>query len=114
MTTRIFERAIVCAGFVALSMWLVGQTALAKTKVVDCDKGKSIQTEVDKVTPGDPATIFITGVCNEDVNRRTGDGEGFVAARNVEEGCTRNMTLSVASLLSQIDELRRQHSCDVE
>ena len=71
MTTRIFERAVVCASFVALAISLVGQTAMAKKPpkltVVDCNNG-SIQTAVDKVNPGDTATIFITGECDEDVN----------------------------------------------
>ena len=67
MTTRIIERAIVCAWVVALSMWLVGQTALAKSVVVECNKGKSIQTAVDKAKFGVPTVITIEGTCTEDV-----------------------------------------------
>ncbi len=67
MTTRIFERAIVCAGFVALSMWLVGQPALAGTTKVNCKKGESIQAAVDAVIIGDPTVFEIKGTCTEDV-----------------------------------------------
>ena len=73
MDIRIFERTIVGAGFVALFMWLVGQTALAVSTVVNCNKGESIQAAVDAAAIGVLTEITIKGTCTEDVTNTNDD-----------------------------------------
>ena len=67
MAISLIRRAVVCAGIAALSMWLVGQTALATSIVVKCNK-ESIQDAVDAAIVGVPTEIKIKGTCTEDVS----------------------------------------------
>lgn len=53
---------------VVITLALIGTLAgsgSAKTRTAKCDKGKSLQKQIDKAKPGD--TIVITGTCEENV-----------------------------------------------
>jgi len=81
MTNSFVRLTIVCAGFVAVSMWLVGQTAFAGTTKVNCNKGESIQAAVDAGISGELNVFEINGTCTENVTV-TNDDTTFTGKNN--------------------------------
>ena len=77
-STKIGVTAIFALALCAFSI----SQASAEVVEVNCGDGDSIQEAVDSVSPGDPTTIFITGVCTENIVITTDD----VTLRNEPPG----------------------------